>query len=693
MPDYDLLGYQYEFLTSQAKEALLLGGVGCIHDSALIETKEGKFHPSEIKKPTEYLTFNGLNFEYRLGSVPFLKGKGDLYRVSSEQGEFVAYERHLVFCSDYKYRLLKDVFFDREKSTFSYGLHPTTSVRDLLTPFLGVQSSLKQSLGFLFDYLSGNRFYGVQPLLVPDNAQAFVPSIDGVLEFFQLFCQEVSEHRDDFWVRELAHNHPYHMCDRICIDDYLSLVVPPIRGVVDRILSIISEHTLPDSLLYQRSLLIDECHQIVFLLNQYHISRYSPSNPTNNILNISKCGKGEYWDLHIPGTNNYIANGAIHHNSGKTFTGSHFAINMASEYPKSKGLIIANTYTQLMNATVEAFTEELDNLNIRYRPVLSGAKKHIQIGPTKIYLYSLEKYDNIRGIETGWVWGDESLFCSKPEAFKVVRGRLRDKNGPLLIRHTSSPNGFNWGYDKFENKDGRKKTDKIHLIRAKTKENIFLPDGYYEDLLEDYGGIDNPLAMQELGGEFTNISAGGIYWGFSRDVNVHPCKADDRFPVYVGQDFNVNNMANCYVQYIDGTFFVFQENVLTHHGANTDSAAAKTVRDLKPKYRPIVIPDSTGKAIKTSASGRSDIEILESYGLEVANTRNPLIRDRQNTLNMHMKKCNLIIDPSCVELIKEIETISGRDKEGDKAHVSVGLGYVTWKIAPLRKTMKRSTYK
>ncbi len=376
--------------------------------------------------------------------------------------------------------------------------------------------------------------------------------------------------------------------------------------------------------------------------------------------------------------------------AGKSAAGSYFILNMLSKYPNTNGLLTANTYTQLMNATVEAVVGDLDYLGIPYKTVLGGARKYIKIYNTKIYLYSLEKYNNIRGIEVGYWLSDESAF-SKKEAIQVCRGRLRCKNGPRYERHTTSPNGYNWLYDEFENKDGKNITDKAALFRAKTKENIFLPEGYYESLLEEYGGIDNPLARQELFGEFVNLQSGSIYWAFDRKNHVKPCKdkMNRSFPVYVGQDFNVDNMEGIYVQYIDGVFYCYQENILDHYNANTDSAATQICSDLIPKYRPIVIPDSTGKARKTSSSGKTDFEILRNYGLTVEDTTNPFIRDRQNTLNMRLKQNRIVIDPSCKELIKEMETLANRDKEGDKAHVSVALGYVTWRLDPIKRQKKK----
>lgn len=378
--------------------------------------------------------------------------------------------------------------------------------------------------------------------------------------------------------------------------------------------------------------------------------------------------------------------------SGKSYSGGHFGIRMLSEYPRTKGLLTANTYQQLFNATVPTFCEQLDLANIPNKPVLSGAKKRIETNSTIIYLYSLEKHDSIRGIEVGWWLGDESCFAKK-EAIKVCRGRLRQPASPLFERHTSSPNGFNWAYDDFENFDGNKKTKKNHLIRAITKENCFLPDDYYEDLLEEYGGESNPLAMQELFGQFVNLIGGQVYWGFNRERNVKHVKPDRKYPVYIGQDFNIDNMRASCVQRIDGKYKVFKEIILDNYGANTDTAAQKII-DLFPsnKWNVKVVPDSTGKAIKTSSSNRSDIEILESYGLEVISTRNPFIRDRQNAVNMQMKKNLVEIDPSCKTTIKEIETLSSRDKEGEKAHSSVGLGYIINKFSPLRRTQK-STFR
>lgn len=376
--------------------------------------------------------------------------------------------------------------------------------------------------------------------------------------------------------------------------------------------------------------------------------------------------------------------------SGKSSCGAHFVLRMITEYPKVPGLIAANTYSQLINATVKTITNVLEELDIDHHLVTSGANKRLEILRTHCHLYSLENFNSIRGIQVGWLLFDESAFA-KVEAIQVCRGRLRYPKSPLFERHTTSPNGFNYLYDLFENHDGEKKTDEVHLVRAKTKDNIFLPPSFYETILSDYGGIDNPLARQELNGEFVNLQAGAIFWAFSRETHVRPTEIDDNFPiVFVGQDFNISNMCSVYCQKIDGVYRVFDESVLTNFNANTDHAASKIIKDIGI-HRAKVIPDSSGRNRHTSAFGRTDIQILKDAGLEVVHTQNPLIRDRQNTLNNLFKQNKIVIDPKCKYLIKELETLAARDDEGKVAHVSVALGYVTWKYDPLKRDRGPST--
>lgn len=389
--------------------------------------------------------------------------------------------------------------------------------------------------------------------------------------------------------------------------------------------------------------------------------------------------------------------------SGKSFIGALKTILLAQQYYKKtdkqgrglRGMICANTYTQLMEASVETLRGLLEMFGLDYKATLSGSKKHISFLGSRWALYSLEKYDNIRGIEVDYIWADEICFA-KEEAFKVIKGRLRAKVAKIReIFMTSSPNGFNWCYDRFEGKDNLTKYHeeyhKNKLIRAKTKENIFLPDGYYDELLEDYGGEESPLARQELFGEFVSLTDGAIYWGFDRDKHVIDCKLDKRYPVYVGLDFNIDNMNAVYVQFIGGKFYMCKEVSLRYSNAGTYEMGGQIMKDLEG-FTHFIIPDSTGKnRSTTSYNSESNLQILRDMGFRLMDTYNPKIRSRQTTVNNHFFKGKLFLDHSCKETRKDIETLNGRDKEGLISHLAVALGYVCWKIDPIKRLGEKTT--
>ncbi len=377
--------------------------------------------------------------------------------------------------------------------------------------------------------------------------------------------------------------------------------------------------------------------------------------------------------------------------SGKSQLGAIWIVDKISQFPKCDCIIAANTYQQLMNASVKTLINYLNDLGIKHNAVLSGARKRIEIGDATIYLYSLDKPDSIRGVEVSFSWLDEVAF-STLKALNVVRGRMRgqfsDYRQTLM---TTSGNGFNFLYDIFGNL--RKNDAKKTLISAQTQDNTFLPDGYYDQLVEDYGGIDTPLAQQELFGKFVNLQEGAIYNLFDRGVNVLPCELNKNFPVHIAVDFNVDVMSAVVSQHIGGKLYVCEEIQLTHRDANTFDMAAHIVNNYSLKgYRVLIVPDSTGRARKTSSSsGQTDHQILRDAGLQVLDTSNPIIRDRQQSVNIAFKKKDIIIDPKCPKLIKDIETLSSRDKEGSVSHLGPCLGYVTWLLMPTKRKTNKSS--
>ncbi len=130
--------------------------------------------------------------------------------------------------------------------------------------------------------------------------------------------------------------------------------------------------------------------------------------------------------------------------TGKTRAIAYYILKRISQYPDSNILVVANTYSQLINSTLEPLFAVLDELGIPYKPSL--AKHRLTIFNTTVFAYSLEKYDNIRGIEVGTIIADEFFLFKNDMAYKTIKTRLRDPNVPLQFRGCTTKNGFNWGY-------------------------------------------------------------------------------------------------------------------------------------------------------------------------------------------------------------------------------------------------------
>ena len=367
--------------------------------------------------------------------------------------------------------------------------------------------------------------------------------------------------------------------------------------------------------------------------------------------------------------------------SGKSFAGSYFPIKKVLSEPGVPGLIGANTYRQLHNATLKTLFLELDRHNFSYK--YNKNDGILKIEDTLIYCYSLDNYEAIRGIEVGWFWLDETRD-TKRQAFDVVMGRLRHKHAYKLEgRLTSSPNGFDWMYDLFA---GDSKTSEHKLITASTMDNTHLPSDYAESLKSNY---TDKFYEQEVLGKFVNITQGRIYYAFDRKKHVRPVGLNKNASIWIGCDFNINPITAVAFQVYDDKVHVFDEFYIM--SSNTGELGD----EIKSRYGDghHVIPDSTGKRKQTSSSGKSDHSILRSKGFNVVNTRNPFRIDRYNAVNNLLEKSRVEIDPRCKYLIKDMEQVTYKEgsslpdtsKDTTLTHSSDGFGYGVFYHFPILK--------
>lgn len=698
MTTINLLPKQMEFLQSNDEEVAFVGGIGCIHDSALIETINGKFHPSEIKEPTLYKSFDGVCFEYALGSAPYLKGEGDLYRVSHEQGEFVALGSHLIFSSHHRYSKVSDLYDLCNSNPSSFYLLPSNLELYQKVPLLNVLHLSNIALGSLCDYLGCKNLYDEQPLLEVNIFQDVVPSPAYVQEFchkFFLYLKLLN--KDGLEEHVLRNNQQDYSAFLQSKQDFFHHMEELASFVEDHTFSEHTEHIWElfqqDQLLKMKSLL----HQIVLLLKDVSefscFSFKSPSLYRSKIISIKKEGLGQYWDLEVYKNHNYVANGCVHHNSSKTSAGSLFVISETAQYPKKSGIIVGQSYGQVVHATLANLKEWCEKLGIYYK--YNSSTKMVTVNQTNHYVRSAENFDTSRGIQGSFLWIDECAYVEE-EAINMFIGRIRVNGGSLKKRFTTSPAGFNHFYHRFH-KSGDNYHPSRKMIITKTEDNYFLPKSYIENLRLSYSP---KLAAQELDSEFVSLTGLSCYYEFDRNKHVqdikHLFKNTPSQQLYVFQDVNLDPMAGVVAFMENGNLFVIDEIFI--EGGTDLRTLADLIKTKWGKYDPIVVFDGTASTkrnifnIKETAN-----KLMESFGLRTEKMFNPLVVKRLAHTNNVLFQNKVLIDISCKNLIRDLEQVQyGKDgNDIDKtnkllSHVSDGFSYSLWKLMPPEDTKRPS---
>ena len=315
-------------------------------------------------------------------------------------------------------------------------------------------------------------------------------------------------------------------------------------------------------------------------------------------------------------------------------------------------------------------------------------------GVHTILLRTILTYQRLRGQNLCAVGFDEADTVNKrdaEQAMNMALARLRSGDVQQFYA-TTTPEGHSWAFDTFE-KNAKEDT---MLIKAKTSDNPYLPEGFIDSLLENY---PPQLIQAYLNGNFCNLTTGQVYDKFDR--NIHVLETDpvinEHEPIRVGIDFNIGNM-NAVIGIAAANKFIVIDEISKSH--DTDSLA----KEIKAKYpfnKIYVYPDASGGNRSTNAS-KTDIQILESYGfLNQSALSNPAIRDRVNSVQgMFLNgkgESKMMISKKAIRLIEclELQSYNDRgepDKDAGYDHMNDALGYITWRLFnPLHMNAGRKT--
>ena len=237
------------------------------------------------------------------------------------------------------------------------------------------------------------------------------------------------------------------------------------------------------------------------------------------ITGIKPTGPGLFYDMHVPGPENYASEGLWSHNTGKTRAGSAWTIEMALSKADIHVGVCGPRYDDVRAICIEGESGILAEAK-RSGVEITSYNKNLQelelFNGSKIRGFSAEKPDSIRGQNLSYVWFDELASIRyfqfyheglMPALRKGKRPRLMITTTPKrirLIRKLIEDSGY-----EFEGKDGGPGTG-VHLTKATSAENIHFSRIARERIEREYAG--NPVMLQqELQGLLLSDAAGSLF--------------------------------------------------------------------------------------------------------------------------------------------------------------------------------------
>jgi len=350
--------------------------------------------------------------------------------------------------------------------------------------------------------------------------------------------------------------------------------------------------------------------------------------------------------------------------TGKTTTLVYDAVSYAEDYPGSIQVLTEPSFPML----VDVLLPTLERLygGKRGGPIDWNESSPINVtlaNGSAIWLRAGDSVDEDmrRGPNLARTLMDEATLGQQEETFNVLHAANRDLRFPIRqTKLTGTPKGRNWVWRRFIGE--RMSRARVFVAETKDAEEAgFVPAGYAQELADQYGGWDSPLARQELGAQFLEM-AGQVFPQFARDTHIRELEGPDAWRLlksrYGGIDFGTVSPTALVAVGLDAGGRARAYREWYHHEATLEQTMA-AMADLR---------ETAGiEEWVADPAGKHEIEALRTAGFNVRPARHgnriqvryQLVGAR---LNVHaaLKLPGMYITPSCPNLITELETLNWR---------------------------------
>lgn len=355
-------------------------------------------------------------------------------------------------------------------------------------------------------------------------------------------------------------------------------------------------------------------------------------------------------------------------------------------------IMVGSKNLTFMKKTLTGLLEQdLKDTNSDY--TYDKAHNIITIGNVELLLVPVEDESSIYGYSVTLVVIDELDELDTQTAMAVVKSsndRCRQQivgwRSPAFIFCTSSQ-GLKGTYQTIMH--FKKSGIGYVLMRARTRDNIYLPKDYVASMYSIYNEKETACLLE---GQFVSIDSGLVFPDYNPDKNkldadLYDYVRDNSLPVYIGQDFNgFGNNAVAFAV-INGAIIAIKD-----YEFPDIRRAPEVFRYDFPTSEILWIPDMTYK--EHFVEFKKELRI---FNIKIAyRSCNPLVGDRNFACNKLFVAEHLFICPLCKGLETTLMTWqkdpkTGQPSKGGKGapdHKGDCLGYVVHYLLSWKKELK-----
>ena len=355
-------------------------------------------------------------------------------------------------------------------------------------------------------------------------------------------------------------------------------------------------------------------------------------------------------------------------------------------------ILVASKNLTFMRKTLTGLLEQdLKETNSTY--TYDKAHNIIIVGNVELLLIPDEDESSIYGFSCACAYVDELDELDTQTAMAVVksindrcRQQIEGFRTPFMC-YTTSSQGLKGTYQTIMH--FKKNGIGYVLMRARTKDNIYLPKDYVENMYSIYNEKETACLLD---GDFVSIDSGLVFPDYNPeknklDVDLYEHCRDSKVTIYIGQDFNgFGNNAVAFA-ILSGAIVAIKD-----YEFPDIRRAPEVFRYDFPENEIVWIPDMTYKEHFIEFKKE-----LRLFNIKIAyRSCNPLVGDRNFACNKLFVAEHLFICPMCKGLETTLMTWqkdprTGTPSKGGKGapdHKGDCLGYVVHYLLSWKRELK-----